>query len=120
MAGFDQSRILNPTDELGFLACGICLAVLNTPVITPCCREAFCKICITRWVLAKHNCPFDRQPLSQRRLTPAPKLVVSLLNRLQIQCENHEKGCNAELTVERVADHQKDCPFRKCGVCGFS
>ena len=30
-----------------------------------------------------------------------------------------KKGCNAELTVERVADHQKDCPFRKCGVCGF-
>ena len=119
MPGHDKSKIVvrNP-DDLDEFICGICQAVLNKPVVTQCCRQSYCKDCIEEWLRGHDTCPNDRQTLTIDGVYEASRLVINLIDKLQIKCDFSDKGCPEVTTIGTKVDHYKTCTFNKCATCG--
>ncbi|TPX68504.1 hypothetical protein SpCBS45565_g03073 [Spizellomyces sp. 'palustris'] len=115
------------------LLCPICYCPFITPVSSPC-GHTFCQDCIT-FALASTptpSCPIDRTPLSLTQVTPAAKLISSLLDELHVFCPNRKDGCtwigqrqslNSHLSVHclyaqedvrrgELESHMRECSYR--------
>ena len=116
MPGFDKTRIVNFDEkQLQELVCGICQDVLNNPMATKCCRQSFCKDCIDEWLLRQNTCPTDRKPMNSSDLVNVPRLVLNLIDGMQIKCQY--SGCSVVETIGQISEHQKSCEFGHCKVC---
>ena len=117
MPGIDRQRIADKSEEeLDELSCGICQDIFTDPVVTPCCRQTYCSLCIYQWLIDNKSCPNDRQKLFAKDVIPAPRMVINLLNKLKIKCENHSKGCEVIMTIEEINKHLSICD-KNCDSC---
>ena len=123
MPGYDRSRIvLKSEEELDEFTCGICQDIFNDPVMAQCCRQTYCESCIEEWLQTNNVCPNDRKTLSVDELIPAPRFAVNILNKLQIKCQYHDKGCAVITTIDEQNRHLKECdhkPDINCKTCGL-
>ena len=88
--GYSVSFINEQPVELQ-MDCPICLNVLFEPVIATCCGYDFCSACITPTQEAAKPCPVCDQTSF---LLLEDKLLVVILNELEVYCPNRDKGCN--------------------------
>jgi len=51
MPGFDKNKFIISGEELENYLCGICLGVFNDPVFSRCCRQTYCRVCLTEWII---------------------------------------------------------------------
>ena len=117
MSGIDRQRIVGKSDdELDELICGICQDIFTDPVVTPCCQQTYCTLCINQWLVNHNTCPNDREHLTMEGLMPSARVVINILNKLSIKCENYLKGCEVVLTIEEMKEHIKTC-HKNCDNC---
>ncbi|CAG2166570.1 unnamed protein product [Oppiella nova] len=123
MPGLDKSRFVDiSTDDLNEFICGICMDVFENPVFSPCCRQTYCKDCITGWLKNQKTCPNDRKPLTVNLLSSPPRVLINLMNKLRIRCDFHDTGCQEVLKLCELSDHKDSClrnPNRKCADCAL-
>ena len=116
MPGIDKRRVVGKDEEdLDELTCGICQDIFDEPVVTLCCRQTYCKSCINQWLSNNNTCPNDRQNLTVNMLAQPPRLVLNILNKLQVKCENYGSVCDYILALEQMKEHTKTC--NTCGGC---
>ena len=72
MNSSEQFVDLSESDEQD-LSCGICHNILSSPVVTKCCQQMFCKICIEEWLKNSRTCPIDRQTMNLSDLNQPPR-----------------------------------------------
>ncbi len=122
MPGFDRSRFVTLTDEeYEDIKCGICLGVLNNPLVTQCCQQSYCFDCINEWIKNSKTCPNCRKGLTKTKLIPPPRFSSNLIEKLDIYCDYKQMGCNQGLKLGQLSQHLKSCafnPINKCSVCG--
>lgn len=119
MPSYDKSRFVGNEEEINEFVCAICQGVLELPLCTPCCRQLYCTECIYSWFERQNTCPNDRANLNPRELTQPPRLVINLISKLKITCDNFEKGCPEIFPKEKLKDHLQNCKFNICDVCKF-
>jgi len=105
--GLDPKRFEGDVDEE--LLCPVCSEVLEDPLQAPACEHAFCAACITEWLSRQQTCPVDRQPIHTAQLKPVPRILRTLLAKLQVSCSNKEHGCGAVVRLELLASHTEEC-----------
>ncbi|CAF1224771.1 unnamed protein product [Adineta ricciae] len=105
--GFDIQRFSNGIDEE--LICSICGGVLQDPLQAPSCEHTFCQVCIQEWLSRSETCPIDRTPLELDQLKPVPRILKTLLNRLDITCEN--EGCSRKIKLDHLTNHLNQCEY---------
>ena len=100
--GIDIDRFPDKHSVIDSLICTICTDVVEDPVQTPC-EHCFCKSCITQWLQeGQGSCPVDRQVLSFNGLKPLNRMTMQVLNKLNVYCKNHSKGCVLMATFENL------------------
>ncbi|KAA0201932.1 hypothetical protein HAZT_HAZT004775 [Hyalella azteca] len=77
--------------------------------VAPACEHAFCSGCINEWLGRQQTCPVDRQSITTSQLKPVPRILRTLLAKLQIACSNREHGCNAVVKLEMLGPHLEEC-----------
>lgn len=91
------------------IGCRICLQVLDEPMECQECRSLFCSACISAYNATQ------RRPTCVMRckvnFKPAHWSVKSLLNELQLTCNNTERGCTQILSYEQMKKHVKECDY---------
>ena len=112
-----------------FIQCKICMNILNDPYDCLCCNQTFCKSCILNYIKTNNKCPFSEffglnnpKDSSQNKkinnndllskIKPSSSNFAKFIQSLKFQCQNCEKGCNAELSVEGISEHEKICKFK--------
>ena len=119
MPGHDKSKIVGwNASDLDEFVCGICQDVLNKPVVTQCCRQSYCEDCIEEWLKVHDKCPNDRKPLTIEVVSEVPRLVINIIDKMQIRCDNSDRGCPEVTTIGTKDDHYKICLYNKCKTCG--
>ena len=119
MPGHDKSKIVGmQLDQLDEFVCGICHDVLNDPVFAQCCRQSYCRQCIEEWLEGHNICPNDRKPLTIDGVSEVPRLVINLIDKMQIRCDYSNKGCPEVTTIGTKVDHCKICMYNQCKTCG--
>ena len=123
MSGYERSAVIGMNDkDLDEFTCAICHEIFNTPVVTQCCRQTYCKACIEEWLTTQNTCPNDRKRLRRNELTAVPRFVINLLNNMQTKCQFYEKGCEVVTTIGQLFEHLKECLYRPdldCKTCGL-
>ena len=109
-----------------FIQCKICLNLLNDPYDCLCCNQTFCKSCIINYIKANNKCPFSEFFSNQqdkkyntnnnindlmKKIKPSSSNFTKVIQSLKFYCQNKEKGCNAELNIEEIFEHEKICKF---------
>ena len=109
-----------------FIQCKICLNLLNDPYDCLCCNQTFCKSCIINYIKANNKCPFSEFFSNQqdkkdntnnninellKKIKPSSSNFTKVIQNLIFYCQNKEKGCNAELNIEEIFEHEKICKF---------
>jgi len=120
-----RDRIVT-TDIKDILLCKICMEVLEDPVECSECNSAYCRNCMEIWHAKNPSCPNRCQPF---HLQKPHKVLLQMLNTLEITCENIENGCKHICSAEAMFKHEhicdykvSECPNKKngCGFKGFS
>lgn len=124
MPGFERARVVSLCDkDLDEFTCGICQDIFVDPKETQCCRQIYCKECITEWLKDNTTCPFDRKLLNAESLRSPSRVVTNLLNNMKVKCDYHLKGCKVISAMDQLSQHLKSCdknPNRLCESCGLS
>ena len=116
MPGIDRQRVVGKDiEELDEFTCSICHDIFEEPVVTQCCRQSYCTVCIHQWLEDNNTCPNDRKSLTVDQLSPAPRFMTNLLNKLNIKCVNYGNGCQSIVRFEEMANHMKTC--NTCDSC---
>ena len=112
-----------------FIQCKICMNILNDPYDCLCCNQTFCKSCILNYIKTNNKCPFseffdlnNQKDSNQNKkinnndllskIKPSSSNFAKFIQSLKFQCQNCEKGCTAELSVEGISEHEKVCKFK--------
>src|SRR5690349_20473752 len=110
MPGIDKNRIVgHDSQQLDEFSCGICLDVLNRPMVTDCCRQMYCKDCIEVWLSRPNQpkiCPNDRKALTAQQLREAPRVVINIIDGMKVKCESSLLGCQSIHTIGEDSDHK--------------
>jgi len=117
MAGFSKKRFVNLTNVEEELTCGICLEILNEPVVVQCCRQKKKKKCIKEWMDERQTCPNDRRVLGSKSLVEPPRLIQNMISRLKICCDYTENGCKNVLVLDNLSSHLLECKFKPKNLC---
>ena len=131
------NRIIIPTsrdDNINlltkFIQCKICMNLLNDPYDCLCCNQTFCKSCIVNYIKANNKCPFSEFfdlniqkekshnkklniPDLLNRIKPSSSNFSKIIQSLKFYCQNNDKGCNIELNIEEISEHEKICKYRE-------
>ena len=118
----EREWILNLLTNL--LQCKICMNLLNDPYDCIHCNQTFCKKCIKNYINTNKKCPYDiyfknspKQPNIQKEkvqfnIKPSSANITKIINSLKIYCKYRKNGCNSELSIEQVKDHENNCLFK--------
>ena len=95
------------------ILCPICTNILWKPVACKTCENSFCVNCIRLWLNEKPNqCPFNCR-FQERK---PPGILLKLLAKLNLDCENKSNGCEMVISYEALEKHQvKECEYRLMG-----
>nr|XP_034342108.1 E3 ubiquitin-protein ligase NRDP1-like [Arvicanthis niloticus] len=105
--GYDVTRFQGDIDE--HLICPICSGVLEEPVQVPHCEHTFCNGCIIQWLSQQQTCPVDHSIVTVAHLSPVPWIMLKMLSKLQIACDNAVFGCSALVRLDHLKYHLNDC-----------
>jgi hypothetical protein len=113
--------------------CPVCGYILWKPVTCSLCENSFCFQCIQKWLFEQQEqiiendnqikslslirCPFNCSPYKQRK---CPPLLISILSKLTIECQNKLYGCQQILLYEQLEKHQEEfCQYKivQCPGC---
>ena len=72
------------------LSCPICLELLKSPVLLPCCQQTFCKNCLRQALSSSSSCPLCRAPARMEQCLPNRTLEGLLARR---------RGCDIESSI---------------------
>ena len=129
------NRIIIPSSKdkiltifMKFIQCKICMNILNDPYDCLCCNQTFCKSCIENYIKTNNKCPFseffdlNNHKNNQNKkinnndllnkIKPSSSNFAKIIQSLKFQCQNYDKGCNTELNVEEILEHEKLCKFK--------
>ena len=110
-----------------FIQCKICMNLLNDPYDCLCCNQTFCKSCIINYIKTNNKCPFseffdinNKQHLKEKpnihellnKIKPSSSNFAKIIQSLKFYCQNNNKGCNAELNIEEISEHEKICKYK--------
>ncbi|XP_064389745.1 TNF receptor-associated factor 5-like [Halichondria panicea] len=104
--------------------CSICTNLLDTPVLTECCGQHFCKVCIEKWIIRKKEsiCPHCRAE-NFNKIVSQP--IIREIKELGVYCTNHKNGCKVVINYGDFQKHVDECPFggvectNDCGTSGL-
>jgi len=96
--------------EFEELLCIICHNLVDNPVHHIELWMGF-KACIEDWLTRDNSCPVDRKNLTPELLRPPPRIVRSVLARIEIRCSFLSRGCNNCEKYEVIKEHEEDCTF---------
>ena len=104
-----------------FLQCKICMNILNDPYDCLCCNQTFCKKCIINYIDTNKECPFDSFFQNKEKITlnqndkynikPSSSNFYKLISSLHFYCKNYQLGCNTQLSIEDIKEHEKNCQY---------
>ncbi|CAG2168861.1 unnamed protein product, partial [Oppiella nova] len=106
----DRFVRLSPTD-IQELSCSICLNIFRDPVVAQCCRQTFCRDCITDWFQENTACPYDRKTLTMSELYKPPRVFEAILGKLKIKCQFSDNGCPSVVPLDQLSQHVDSCPY---------
>lgn len=90
--GYDPERFVGEVHESLF--CGICLDVLQDPVMIKECEHIYCRECITTSLNNRQGCPQDRMAFAQESLIKPHRFFFNIYDSLKIKCDaNKVKTC---------------------------
>lgn len=112
-----------------FIQCKICMNILNDPYDCLCCNQTFCKSCIINYIKTNNKCPFSeffdfskQKEHNQNKKTnindllnkikPSSSNFTKIIQSLKFYCQNNDKGCNVELNIEEILEHQRMCKYK--------
>ena len=128
-----KENILNLITK--FIQCKICMNLLNDPYDCLCCNQTFCKLCIMNYIKANNKCPFseffdlNKKKESKKdiannqnkkinnhhellsKIKPSSSNFSKIIQSLKFYCQNSDKGCNCELNIEEISEHEKSCKY---------
>lgn len=93
------------------LVCAICRCPFVDPVVLPDCDHCFCRECIRQSWTTPHplgprgDCPSCRTPGKLGPRSATSKIIVNILDDLEVHCPKKEEGCAAKLKRGEVQDH---------------
>ena len=101
--------------------CSICTNLLDSPVLTECCGQHFCKTCLEKWLARKKVavCPHCRAE-KFNRIVSHP--MIREINELKVYCSNRENGCDKIIAYSSLQKHADECLHGvvecnyKCGI----
>ena len=118
--GYSVQRFIGPVDPN--LICGICSAVLEGAVLTPC-GHTFCLSCLKTWLARPGtvSCPECRSHVTLDNAKPIHSLR-NLINGFEVECDNNTRGCKVILKLERLKAHLETCGYVavECAGCNRS
>lgn len=93
------------------LLCGICSAVLEDAVLTPC-GHTFCTKCLNTWLNkpGTNTCPECRSEMKKGDAKPVLSLR-NLINGFDVVCDYSERGCKVLIRLERLPTHLESCNY---------
>ena len=118
--------------------CKICMNVLNNPYDCVKCNQTFCKECITNYLNTNKKCPFclnnknlnsneEKNSSSNNNdkniennnninifesIKPTSLNIVKAIKSLKLNCKFKEFGCNLELTIDEINEHEENCKYK--------
>ena len=111
-----------------FIQCKICMNLLNDPYDCLCCNQTFCKSCIINYIKTNNKCPFseffdfnkkkeNNNKTSNindllNKIKPSSSNFTKIIQSLKFYCQNKDKGCDAELNIEEITQHEKNCKYK--------
>ena len=116
--------------------CSLCTILLNNPVLTDCCGQHFCKVCLENWFLRKQPKEFENVwtngSYQKKEVKCCPKCGVrnfnyitylpirKKINSLTVYCPNRSKGCKETAQYGNYQEHVAKCRFQNiyCDQCG--
>ena len=117
-----KENILNLITK--FIQCKICMNLLNDPYDCLCCNQTFCKSCIINYIKTNNKCPYseffenNKEKIKNNnikelmnKIKPSSSNFNRVIQSLKFYCPNKEKGCDDELNIEEVSEHEKLCKF---------
>ncbi|MBN3280854.1 PZRN3 ligase, partial [Polyodon spathula] len=105
--GFDLDRFAEAVDP--DLKCKLCTKVLEEPLSTPC-GHVFCAACLLPWAVQQRLCPLQCQTISAKELHQVLPLK-NLIQKLDIRCEYHSRGCAKTVNLQELRDHVDMCDY---------
>lgn len=122
MSNIDRTRFVDISeDDFEIIKCGICLAMFDRPLVTSCCQQSYCSVCIKQWIRNAKTCPNCRKQLTEKKLTVPPRFSMNMINNKLIYCEHKSHGCDAQIKLGDLSSHLKCCqfsPHNRCQLCG--
>ena len=114
------------------IQCKICMNILIDPVDCLYCNQTFCKNCINNYLKTNKNCPFDNfvkqnkneennnnnnnniklEKNSEKNLKPSSNNINKLIDSLRLYCSYKNNGCNMELCLKEINEHEEKCRFK--------
>ena len=118
--GYGVNKFIANVDQN--LICGICSAVLQEAVLTPC-GHSFCLFCLETWLGRPgcNTCPECRSRVVKEDARPILSLR-NLVNSMEVECDNKDRGCRAIMKLERLPQHLETCGYApvECAGCNIS
>ncbi|XP_076870185.1 E3 ubiquitin-protein ligase PDZRN3-B isoform X2 [Brachyhypopomus gauderio] len=105
--GFELDRFKGAVDP--DFKCNLCNKVLEEPLTTPC-GHVFCAGCVLPWVVQQSCCPVNCQRISTKELNHVLPLK-NLILKLDIKCDNHDRGCEKVVKLQHLAEHAEMCDY---------
>ena len=107
--GYDEERFKDKVDIK--LQCSVCLKVLKDPVQCPN-EHYFCRSCICKSLRENAEaCPMCNNHLTEENLTKPPRILMELLQNLEIRCDYEKRGCQEFIKLEFLDRHVNSCGY---------
>eukprot|EP00347_Sterkiella_histriomuscorum_P008217 403345930 len=104
-------RVVNQASLKEELKCRICFGVLRDPQECKNCENCFCLSCLEEWFKSNYICPMkcSQEPDFKSK---AHKIIRNMLSELVICCQFQEFGCQAQISYDKLEDHENfECEF---------
>ena len=99
--------------------CSVCLSLLREPVLTDCCGNHFCFVCIEQVRDSGHSCPLCKKSGFGFM---CDKFIKRKIRELKVWCPYRPHGCTWSGELSRRSEHL-DCKcshsVQLCEHCGF-
>ncbi len=107
--GYEEERFKDKVDIK--LLCSVCLKILNDPLQCPN-EHYFCGSCIQKSLRESSEvCPVCQHHLTEETLTKPPRILMEMLEGLEIRCDHENRGCRELIKLEFLDHHVDSCGY---------